>query len=96
MLYQNVAIVSCFLGVLLFLKYYLQRKKENSGGFLGASERKISLTTRLNLSNSSHADILEVGNESFLVIFSKNAQPTLLKLEARKFQELKVGVLNET
>ena len=95
MLYQNVAIVSCFLGVLLFLKYYLQRKKENSG-VLGGIDRKISLTTRLNLSNSSHADILEVGNESFLVVFSKNAQPTLLKLEARKFQELKEGVLNET
>jgi hypothetical protein len=96
MLYQNVAIVSCFLGILLFLKYYLQRKKENSRGFLGGDERKISLTTRLNLSNSSHADILEVGSESFLVVFSKNSQPTLLKLEPRKFQELKEGVLNET
>ena len=94
MLYQNVAIVSCFLGVLLFLKYYLQRKKENSG-VLGGIDRKISLTTRLNLSNSSHADILEVGNESFLVVFSKSAQPALLKLEPRKFQELKEGVLNE-
>jgi|TARA_B100001094_G_C18139289_1_gene776915 hypothetical protein len=94
MLYQNVAIVSCFLGVLLFLKYYLQRKKENSG-VLGGIDRKISLTTRLNLSNSSHADILEVGHESFLVVFSKSAQPALLKLEPRKFQELKEGVLNE-
>ena len=94
MLYQNVAIVSCFLGVLLFLKYYLQRKKENSGGLMG-TERKISLATRLNLSSSSHADILEVGNESFLVVFSKSAQPALLKLEPKKLQEQKEGVLNE-
>lgn len=94
MFYQNLAIVSCFLGVLLFLKYYLQRRKEGSEGLLGI-ERRISLTSRLNLSKNSHADVLKVGNESFLVVFSKSAPPALLKLENIKIPELKEEVLHE-
>ncbi len=75
--------------------YYFQRRKENSKS-LGRDERKIFLTSRLNLSKSSHADVLKVGNESFLVIFSKSSQPALVKLESQNFQELRErGLTNE-
>lgn len=94
MFYQNLAIVFCFLSVLVFLKYYLQRRKDNTKGLRG-DERKISLTSRLNLSKSSHADVLKVGNETFLVVFSKSAQPAVMKLENPNFQELREREIND-
>ncbi len=80
MFYENLAVVIAFLGALLLLKIYLQRKREKSGAFEGDC-RKISVTARLNLSSNSHADVLNVGKESFLVVFSKSTQPTIVKLE---------------
>ena len=94
MFYQNLAIVFCFLSVLVFLKYYLQRRKENTEGLVG-DERKIFLTSRLNLSKSSHVDVLKVGSETFLVVFSKSAQPAVMKLENLNFQEPRERAIND-
>jgi len=80
MFYENLAVVIAFLGALFLLKIYLQRKREKNGAFEG-DFRKLSVTARLNLSNSSHADVLNVGKESFLVVFSKSTQPAIVKLE---------------
>lgn len=80
MFYENLAVVIAFLGTLFLLKIYLQRKREKSGVFEGDC-RKLSVTARLKLSSSSHADVLNVGKESFLVVFSKSTQPTIVKLE---------------
>ena len=80
MFYENLAVVIAFLGALFLLKIYLQRKREK-GGALEGDCRKLSVTGRLNLSSSSHADVLNVGKESFLVVFSKSTQPAIVKLE---------------
>ena len=47
-----------------------------------AEAAKIKLCSRLNLSSKDRVELLEVGNKSLLIVFSKNAQPNVFELSS--------------
>ena len=77
--YEKIALVCLFLGILIFVQFYLRQKykeKFNSE----PKVRGLKLLSRLNLSRTSHLDLITTGQESFLIITSKNAQSTVVPL----------------
>lgn len=77
--YEKIALVCLFLGILIFVQFYLRKKykeKLNSE----PTARGLKLLSRLNLSRTSHLDLITTGQESFLIITSKNAQSTVVPL----------------
>ena len=76
--YEKIALVCLFLGILIFVQFYLRKKyKEKLNSETTA--RGLKLLSRLNLSRTSHLDLITTGQESF-IITSKNAQSTVVPL----------------
>ena len=77
--YEKIALVCLFLGILIFVQFYL-RKKYKEKLKSEPEARGLKLLSRLNLSRTSHLDLITTGQESFLIITSKNAQSTVVPL----------------
>ena len=78
---EKVLIVCGFLLILLAIQIFL--KFRNAQGASAKKESaKIKLVSRLNLSSKDRVELLEIGDKSLLIVFSKNAQPNVFELSS--------------
>ena len=76
---EKIAIVVIFLLALIFLQLLIKyRGKVVQASFPKASN--INVNARLNLSKTERADLISVGSQSFMVIFTKGNSPSIVEL----------------
>ena len=76
---EKIAIVVIFLLALILLQLVIKyRGKVVQASFPKAS--KINVNARLNLSKTERADLISVGSQSFMVIFTKGNSPSIVEL----------------
>ena len=76
---EKIAIVVIFLLALILLQLVIKyRGKVVQTSFPKASN--INVNARLNLSKTERADLISVGSQSFMVIFTKGNPPSLVEL----------------
>ena len=79
MLIEKIAIVVIFLLALILLQLVIKyRGKVVQASFPKASN--INVNARLNLSKTERADLISVGSQSFMVIFTKGNSPSIVEL----------------
>ena len=83
MTYEKVAMVIIFLGVLLAAQVYLYTRSR-SNPKMQASIKDLKVVSRLNLSKNSQLNIVNAGEESFLIVCSKNSQAAIVPLNSEK------------
>ena len=78
---EKIAIVVIFLLALILLQLVIKyRGRVINASFPKASN--ISVNARLNLSKTDRADLISVGSQSFVVIFTKGNSPSIVELTA--------------
>ena len=76
---EKIAIVVIFLVALILLQLVIKyRGKVVQASFPKASN--INVNARLNLSKTERADLISVGSQSFMVIFTKGNSPSIVEL----------------
>ena len=76
---EKIAIVVIFLLALILLQLVIKyRGKVVKTSFPKASN--INVNARLNLSKTERADLISVGSQSFMVIFTKGNSPSIVEL----------------
>ena len=76
---EKIAIVVIFLLALILLQLVIKyRGKVVQTSFPKASN--INVNARLNLSKTERADLISVGSQSFMVIFTKGSSPSIVEL----------------
>ena len=76
---EKIAIVVIFLLALILLQLVIKyRGKVVQASFPKASN--INVNARLNLSKTERADLIAVGSQSFMVIFTKGNSPSIVEL----------------
>ena len=76
---EKIAIVVIFLLALILLQLLIKyRGKVAQASFPKASN--INVNARLNLSKTERADLISVGSQSFIVIFTKGNSPSIVEL----------------
>ena len=83
MTYEKVAMVIIFLGVLLAAQIYLYTRSRSTPK-MQASIKGLKVVSRLNLSKNSQLNIVNAGDESFLIVCSKNSQAAIVPLNSQK------------
>ena len=83
MTYEKVALVIIFLGVLLAAQIYLY-SRNRSNPKMQTSFKDLKVVSRLNLSKNSQLNIVNAGEESFLIVCSKNSQAAIVPLNSEK------------
>ena len=83
MTYEKVAMVIIFLGVLLAAQIYLYTRSR-SNPKMQASIKDLKVVSRLNLSKNSQLNIVNAGEESFLIVCSKNSQAAIVPINSEK------------
>jgi uncharacterized protein YpmB len=83
MTYEKLAMVIIFLGVLLAAQIYLYTRSR-SNPKMQASIKDLKVVSRLNLSKNSQLNIVNAGDESFLIVCSKNSQAAIVPLNSEK------------
>jgi hypothetical protein len=83
MTYEKLAMVIIFLGVLLAAQIYLYTRSR-SNPKMQASIKDLKVVSRLNLSKNSQLNIVNAGEESFLIVCSKNSQAAIVPLNSEK------------
>jgi uncharacterized protein YpmB len=83
MTYEKLAMVIIFLGVLLAAQIYLYTRSR-SNPKMQASIKDLKVVSRLNLSKNSQLNIVNAGDESFLIVCSKNSQAAIVALNSEK------------
>ena len=83
MTYEKVALVIIFLGVLLAAQIYLYTRQK-SNPKMQAAIKGLKVVSRLNLSKNSQLNIVNAGDESFLIVCSKNSQAAIVPLNSQK------------
>ena len=76
---EKIAIVVIFLLALILLQLVIKYR----GKVVQASFPKVSninVNARLNLSKTERADLISVGSQSFMVIFTKGNSPSIVEL----------------
>ena len=79
--FEKIAIVVIFLVALILLQLVVKYR----GTVVQASFPKannINVNARLNLSKTERADLISVGSQSFMVIFTKGSSPSIIELMA--------------
>ena len=77
--FEKIAIVVIFLLALILLQLVIKyRGKVVQTSFPKASN--INVNARLNLSKTERADLISVGSQSFMVIFTKGNSPSIVEL----------------
>ena len=76
---EKIAIVVIFLLALILLQLVIKyRGKVVQASFPKASN--INVNARVNLSKTERADLISVGSQSFMVIFTKGNSPSIVEL----------------
>ena len=76
---EKIAIVVIFLLALILLQLVIKyRGKVVQASFPKAIN--INVNARLNLSKTERADLISVGSQSFMVIFTKGNSPSIVEL----------------
>ena len=76
---DKIAIVIVFLVALILLQLVIKyRGKVVQTSFPKANN--INVNARLNLSKTERADLISVGSQSFMVIFTKGNSPSIVEL----------------
>ena len=78
---EKVLIVCGFLLILFAIQIFLKFRNTDRADFKKETA-KIKLISRLNLSSKDRVELLEIGDKSLLIVFSKNAQPNVLELSS--------------
>ena len=78
---DKILIVCGFLLILFAIQIFLKFRNTDGSKFKKEAA-KIKLISRLNLSSKDRVELLEVGNKSLLIVFSKNAQPNVFELSS--------------
>jgi flagellar biogenesis protein FliO len=78
---EKILIVCGFLLILFAIQIFLKFRNTDGKNFKKEAA-KIKLISRLNLSSKDRVELLEVGNKSLLIVFSKNAQPNVFELSS--------------
>lgn len=77
--FDKIAIVIIFLIALILLQLVIKyRGKMVQTSFPKANN--INVNARLNLSKTERADLISVGSQSFMVIFTKGNSPSIIEL----------------
>ena len=78
---DKILIVCGFLLILFAIQIFLKFRSAPEDSAKKEST-KIKLVSRLNLSSKDRVELLEIGDKSLLIIFSKNAQPNVFELSS--------------
>ena len=76
---EKFLIVFGFLLILFAIQIFL-KFRSSPGTSAKKESAKIKLVSRLNLSSKDRVELLEIGDKSLLIVFSKNAQPNVFEL----------------
>ena len=76
---EKFLIVCGFLLILFVIQFFL-KFRSSAGPSAKKEAAKIKLVSRLNLSSKDRVELLEIGDKSLLIVFSKNAQPNVFDL----------------
>jgi hypothetical protein len=80
MTFEKIAIVIVFLVTLILLQLVIKyRGKAIKMSF--PKTNNIDVRARLSLSKTERADLISIGSQSFLVIFSKAGAPAIIELD---------------
>ena len=83
MTYEKIAMVILFLGVLMAVQIYLYvRYRSNPKTNKTISSLKV--VSRLNLSKTSQLNIVNAGEESFLIVCCKNSSAAIVPLSSNR------------
>jgi len=86
MTYEKIALVIIFLGALLAVQIYLYaRFRSNPKAYKSISDLKV--VSRLNLSKTSQLNIVNAGDESFLIVCCKNSSAAIVPLNSEKITD---------
>ena len=86
MTYEKIAMVIIFLGALLAVQIYLYaRYRSNPKANKSISGLKV--VSRLNLSKTSQLNIVNAGDESFLIVCCKNSPAAIVPLNSEKITD---------
>ncbi len=86
MSYEKIALVIIFLGALLAVQIYLYvRYRSNPKAYKSISDLKV--VSRLNLSKTSQLNIVNAGDESFLIVCCKNSSAAIVPLNSEKITD---------
>ena len=86
MTYEKIAMVIIFLGALLAVQIYLYaRYRSNPNVYKSISGLKV--VSRLNLSKTSQLNIVNAGDESFLIVCCKNSSAAIVPLNSEKITD---------
>ena len=90
--FEKIAIVVIFLVALILLQLVVKyRGKVVQASFPKANN--INVSARLNLSKTERADLISVGSQSFMVIFTKGNSPSIVELTSDN--QLNLGSVSE-
>ena len=78
---EKILIVCGFLLILFAIQIFLKFRSA-PGASAKKESAKIKLVSRLNLSSKDRVELLEIGDKSLLIVFSKNAQPNVFELSS--------------
>ena len=83
MTYEKIAMVILFLGALMAVQIYLYvRYRANPKANKSISSLKV--VSRLNLSKTSQLNIVNAGEESFLIVCCKNSSAAIVPLNSNR------------
>ena len=86
MTYEKIAMVIIFLGALLAVQIYLYaRYRSNPKAYKSISNLKV--VSRLNLSKTSQLNIVNAGDETFLIVCCKNSSAAIVPLNSEKITD---------
>ena len=86
MTYEKIAMVIIFLGALLAVQIYLYARYR-SDPKANKSNSGLKVVSRLNLSKTSQLNIVNAGDESFLIVCCKNSSAAIVPLNSEKITD---------
>jgi|TARA_B100001769_G_scaffold101467_1_gene78528 flagellar biogenesis protein FliO len=91
MTYEKIAMVIIFLGALLAVQIYLYARYR-SDPKANKSISGLKVISRLNLSKTSQLNIVNAGDESFLIVCCKNSSAAIVPLNSEKITDNPEGL----
>ena len=91
MTYEKIAMVIIFLGALLAVQIYLYARYR-SNPKVCKSISGLKVVSRLNLSKTSQLNIVNAGDESFLIVCCKNSSAAIVPLNSEKITDNPEGL----
>ena len=83
MTYEKIAMVILFLGALMAVQIYLY-VRHRSNPKTNKTISSLKVVSRLNLSKTSQLNIVNAGEESFLIVCCKNSSAAIVPLSSNR------------